>query len=108
MADTFLMRKFLDKIFKNQSLIYKYLLYIASVCFIVFFFPKGGQFKYEFQKGRAWQYENLYAPFDFSINKNRMFKNNKNLKWIFVLQKIDVQRKYDIPNIHVWDQNVTN
>jgi putative nucleotidyltransferase with HDIG domain len=65
------MRKFLDKIFKNQSLIYKYLLYIASVCFIVFFFPKGGQFKYEFQKGRPWQYENLYAPFDFSINKNR-------------------------------------
>ncbi|MGI9551483.1 MAG: HD family phosphohydrolase [Aurantibacter sp.] len=65
------MRKFLDKIFKNQSLIYKCLLYIASVCFIVFFFPKGGQFKYEFQKGRPWQYENLYAPFDFSINKNR-------------------------------------
>lgn len=65
------MRKFLDKIFKNQSLIYKSFLYIASVCFIVFFFPKGGQFKYEFQKGRPWQYENLYAPFDFSINKNQ-------------------------------------
>ncbi len=65
------MRKFLDKIFKNQSLIYKSFLYIASVCFIVFFFPKGGQFKYEFQKGRPWQYENLYAPFDFSINKNK-------------------------------------
>ena len=65
------MRKFLDKIFKNQSLIYKALLYVASACFIVFFFPKGGQFKYEFQKGRPWQYENLYAPFDFSINKNR-------------------------------------
>jgi len=65
------MRKFLDKIFKNQSLIYKTLLYIASVCFIVFFFPKGGQFKYEFQKGRPWQYENLYAPFDFSINKSQ-------------------------------------
>lgn len=64
------MRKFLNKIFKNQSLIYKCLLYIASVCFIVFFFPKGGQFKYEFQKGRAWQYENLYAPFDFSIKKS--------------------------------------
>jgi len=41
------------------------------VCFIVFFFPKGGQFKYEFQKGRPWQYENLYAPFDFSINKGQ-------------------------------------
>jgi len=65
------MRKFLDKIFKNQSLIYKCLLYIAAVCFIVFFFPKGGQFKYEFQKGRPWQYENVYAPFDFSIKKDQ-------------------------------------
>ena len=65
------MRKFLDKIFKNQSLIYKSILYIAAACFIVFFFPKGGQFKYEFQKGRPWQYENLYAPFDFSINKSK-------------------------------------
>lgn len=46
-------------------------MYIAAVCFIVFFFPKGGQFKYEFQKGRPWQYENLYAPFDFSINKGQ-------------------------------------
>jgi putative nucleotidyltransferase with HDIG domain len=37
----------------------------------VFFFPKGGQFKYEFQKEKPWQYDNLYAPFDFSINKNK-------------------------------------
>ncbi|MBM1107804.1 HDIG domain-containing protein [Aurantibacter crassamenti] len=65
------MRNFLDKIFKNQSLIYKSLLYIAAVCFIVFFFPKGGQFKYEFQKGKTWQYDNLYAPFDFSISKSQ-------------------------------------
>jgi len=63
------MRKFLDSIFKNQSLIYKYFLYVICLCCIVFFFPKGGQFKYEFQKGKPWQYENLYAPFDFSIQK---------------------------------------
>ncbi|PKA99579.1 hypothetical protein B0O79_3291 [Flavobacteriaceae bacterium MAR_2009_75] len=63
------MRKFLDNLFKNQSLIYKYFLYVASVICIVFFFPKGGKFKYEFQKGKPWQYENLYAPFDFSIKK---------------------------------------
>tara|TARA_R110002050_G_scaffold65759_8_gene142140 strand:- start:90 stop:2045 length:1956 start_codon:yes stop_codon:yes gene_type:complete len=31
--------------------------------------PKGGKFKYEFQKGKPWQFENLYAPFDFSIKK---------------------------------------
>ena len=48
---------------------YKYILYVLAVGFIVFFFPKGGKFKYEFQKGKPWQFENLYAPFDFSIKK---------------------------------------
>lgn len=37
---------------------------------MVYLFPKGGQFKYEFQKGKPWQYENYYAPFDFSIKKS--------------------------------------
>jgi putative nucleotidyltransferase with HDIG domain len=59
----------LDNLYKKQSHIYKFLLYMVSVGFIVFFFPKGGKFKYEFQKGKPWQFENLYAPFDFSIQK---------------------------------------
>tara|TARA_R110002012_G_scaffold322018_1_gene553720 strand:+ start:21230 stop:23281 length:2052 start_codon:yes stop_codon:yes gene_type:complete len=63
------MSTFLDKIFKNQSVIYKYFIYLVSIVFIVFFFPKGGKFKYEFQKEKPWQYENYYAPFDFSIKK---------------------------------------
>jgi hypothetical protein len=37
---------------------------------VVYLFPKGGQFKYEFQKGKPWQYENYYSPFDFSIKKS--------------------------------------
>lgn len=64
------MGKTLDIILRNQSLIYKCFLYAVSVGCIVFFFPKGGQFKYEFQKGKPWQYNNLYAPFDFSIKKS--------------------------------------
>lgn len=63
------MGKTLDGVYKNQSLIYKYILYVSTIACIVFFFPKGGKFKYEFQKGKPWQYENLYAPFDFSIKK---------------------------------------
>ncbi|HMB62902.1 MAG TPA: hypothetical protein VKN36_07505, partial [Eudoraea sp.] len=59
----------LDSLYKKQSLIYKYFLYVVSIGCIVFFFPKGGKFKYEFQKGKPWQYANLYAPFDFSIKK---------------------------------------
>lgn len=63
------MGKTLDNVYKHQSLAYKYFLYFASIALIVFFFPKGGKFKYEFQKGKPWQYENLYAPIDFSIKK---------------------------------------
>ena len=63
------MGKTLDGVYKNQSLIYKYILYVITIACIVFFFPRGGKFKYEFQKGKPWQYENLYAPFDFSIKK---------------------------------------
>nr|WP_299383428.1 HDIG domain-containing metalloprotein [Allomuricauda sp.] len=63
------MGKTLDNVYKHQSLAYKYFLYVVSVALIVFFFPKGGKFKYEFQKGKPWQYENLYAPIDFSIKK---------------------------------------
>lgn len=37
---------------------------------IVYLFPKGATFKYEFQKGKPWQYPNLYAPFDFSVLKS--------------------------------------
>ncbi len=59
----------LDNAYKYQSLAYKYVLYAFSVALIVFFFPKEGKFKYEFQKGKPWQYENLYAPIDFSIHK---------------------------------------
>ncbi|GAA4271836.1 HDIG domain-containing protein [Aquimarina gracilis] len=37
----------------------------------MYLFPKGGIFKYEFIKGKPWQYENLYAPFDFAIAKTQ-------------------------------------
>ncbi|MDG1572642.1 HDIG domain-containing protein [Robiginitalea sp. M366] len=64
------MTHLLDKLYRSQALIYKYILYFATVGAIVFFFPRGGQFKYEYQKGKPWQYENLYAEFDFSIRKS--------------------------------------
>ena len=63
------MPKTLDTLYRYQSVIYKYILYFITIGCIVFFFPRGGKFKYEFQKGKPWQYENLYAPFDFSIKK---------------------------------------
>ncbi len=48
---------------------YRFFLFICTTALIVYLFPKGGIFKYEFIKGKPWQYENLYAPFDFAIAK---------------------------------------
>lgn len=64
------MKPFLNKLFENHSLIYKIVLYILSVVAIVYLFPKGSQFKYQFQKGKIWHYDDFIAPFDFAIEKN--------------------------------------
>ncbi|WP_038262490.1 HD family phosphohydrolase [Zhouia amylolytica] len=63
------MKQFLSRIYKNQSNIYKVSLFLLVIALIVYLFPKGGKFKYDFQKGKIWQYETLYAPFDFAIYK---------------------------------------
>ncbi len=55
---------------RHQSFIYKIFLFLAATTLILFLLPKGGQFKYHFQKGKPWQYENLYAPFRFTIKKD--------------------------------------
>ena len=62
-------KNFINTFYKRQSLLYKVLLYLASVAVIVYLFPKGGQFKYDFSNGQLWKYDNLYAPFDFAIQK---------------------------------------
>ena len=64
------MKDIINKIYQNNSLIYKVFLFIAATFFIVYLFPKGGKFKYEFQKGKPWHYDTLYAPFDFAIKKS--------------------------------------
>ena len=64
------MKSFWKYIISQQNLIYKSLLIFSSSILILYLFPLGGQFKYEFQKGRAWQYPTYYAPFEFSILKS--------------------------------------
>ena len=65
------MKNTINKLLVNHSLIYKLFLYVATIVLVVYLFPKGGQFKYEFQKGKPWEYENYYAPFDFAIQKTQ-------------------------------------
>ena len=64
------MNNFVNSFYKNQALFYKIFLFIITASLIVYLLPKGGKFKYEITKGKPWQYENLYAPFDFAILKS--------------------------------------
>jgi hypothetical protein len=46
------------------------ILFLITSVAIVYLFPKGGQFKYDFNNGQLWKYDNLYAPFDFAVQKS--------------------------------------
>lgn len=64
------MDKIQNFLFKNQAFLYKLFLFVFTVSLMVYFFPKGKQFKYEIIKNKSWQYKALYAPFDFSVLKS--------------------------------------
>ncbi|MDX1666480.1 MAG: HDIG domain-containing protein [Saprospiraceae bacterium] len=49
---------------------FKYLLVLGVVVFISFLFPNNVKFKYNFEKGQRWRYQDLEAPFDFAIKKS--------------------------------------
>jgi len=70
------LKSFWKYLIAQQSIIYKSLLIISCSVFILFLFPRSGQFKYEFQKGKVWQYPDYYAPFDFSILKSKFEINS--------------------------------
>jgi len=59
----------IDKIRNKHEFIFKILLFIIAVVAVVYLLPKEGKFKYEFQKNTPWVHEDLFAPFDFAINK---------------------------------------
>lgn len=63
------MKDFINSFYKNHSLIYKIILFICTTFLVVYLFPKSGRFKYDFEKGKPWQSETLYAPFNFAIQK---------------------------------------
>ena len=42
------MSKTVNKLYKHNTIIYKVILFLITVFAIVYLFPKGGQFKYEF------------------------------------------------------------
>ncbi len=54
---------------RNKGNILRIFIFILSIFIIVYIFPSERKFRYEIQKGKPWQNENLIAPFDFAIYK---------------------------------------
>ena len=59
------------KTISYKDLIYKLLLFIATVAVIVYFLPREGKFNYQFDVDKPWKYGQLMATFDFPIYKDQ-------------------------------------
>ena len=59
-----------SKRFSYKNLIYKSLIFIATVSVIVYFLPNEGKFNYQLDINKPWKYGLLQASFDFPIYKN--------------------------------------
>jgi membrane-associated HD superfamily phosphohydrolase len=64
------MKNFLNYIYRHSSIIYKGVIFISALVLIILFFTQLGQFKYHFAQNQPWAYNDLKAPFDFTIKKS--------------------------------------
>lgn len=60
---------FLLKIAHSYQSIFRVLMFLCAIVLVIWQMPRTLKFKYEYQKLRPWQYESLYAPFNFPIYK---------------------------------------
>ncbi len=63
------MKKILIWLRNNYNLLEKITLFVLVIALLILVFPREGKFKYEYQKGKPWQHEDLIAQFDFAILK---------------------------------------
>ena len=55
---------------ERKKLFVMALLFFAAAVVIVYIFPSSGRFKYNYEVGKPWAYENLTAPSSFPIQKS--------------------------------------
>ena len=89
------MKKLLLYLQNHQTRLAGIVLFAISIAVVVYLNPREVKFKYEFQKGKPWLYENLVAPFDFPILKTEaeLEKERKSIvenKTIFLRKDADV------------------
>jgi len=64
---------------RHQDIL-RYAMFILAALAITYLYPKTASFKYEFEKGKPWKYENLIAPFSFGVLKSDASINKEKQK----------------------------
>ncbi len=68
-------------LFRNRhDDVLKIILSITTIVLIVWMLPKDISFKYGYELGKPWLFENLSAPFDFAVNKTSEDLENERAK----------------------------
>jgi len=57
-----------DRLQQNSTL-WKYGMVVLTIILICIFLPKQPRFRYEYQKGKPWNHENLTSPYNFAVLK---------------------------------------
>lgn len=65
------MKKIFYSLLANLSLLYKILAVLVVSLFILLVFPEQKKVTYDFVEGGFWNSEDLYAPFDFAVQKTQ-------------------------------------
>jgi hypothetical protein len=60
----------MNKLYNYQNIIYRIILLCFCTALTVYVFPNNNRFKYDYNQGEPWDYETLYAPFSFPIEKD--------------------------------------
>ena len=63
------MKKFLYRLRDQHDIAGKIILFSIAIWLLIMIFPREGKFRYEYQRGKTWQHDDLISPVDFAILK---------------------------------------
>ena len=61
------MKNWLEPIRDSHNLLYTIILFVLCWGVLLYIYPKGGSFSYEYSEGEFWQHDDLKAEFDFDV-----------------------------------------
>ncbi len=67
----FLLLLRMNSLYNYQNITYRIILLCFCTALTVYVFPNNNRFKYDYNQGEPWDYETLYAPFSFPIEKDK-------------------------------------